>query len=344
MKRWMIFAALGLAAVGGIVTPGAAQASSSAWYQLYQSGTYGSFFQTAAISKTNIWAVGDNYTTTGKTIYQPFIRHFDGSTWQTFRIPNSSSTTDWVSASAANNVWVGGLSNSSIATTVVYRWNGAHWAKIPMPALTYLQGVTVLAPNNVWAFGGSGTVPDDIFHWNGSRWQYYLDSSTNFIPQDISASASNNVWVSGFAFSGSKQIVAAYRWNGSAWHPATMPHPVFDNAGADVTAVSSSNVWIGWFNTTTSYALHWDGSQWHTVTAPYYANPLNIVPDGKSGYWFGAEAILTGSKWTAEQVPAFTGGSGGVTRIPGTTSFLLVAGVETGNSSTERPTIFRFDL
>jgi len=79
------------------------------------------------------------------------------------------------------------------------------------------------------------------------------------------------------------------------------------------------------------------------VTATYYADPLHIVPDGKGGYWFGAQAILTGSTWTAEQVPAFTGGFGGVTRMPGTTSFLLNAGVEAGGS-TEKPTIFRFDL
>lgn len=345
MKRWMVVAALGLAAAGGIVTPGAAQASSSAWYQVYQANASGSFNQTVAISKNNIWAVGDTFTKAGNTIYQPFIRHFNGSSWQAITIPHSSgSTADWVSASAANNVWVGGLKNSSIATSVVYRWNGARWVKMPMPAVTYLQGVVVLGPNNVWAFGGSGTVAYDIFHWNGSKWQYYLSDYINFIPQGISASAPNNAWVSGFAYSGSKQVVAAYRWNGTAWHPVSMPHPVFDNAGPGVTAVSPSNVWIGWFDNTTSHALHWDGRRWHTVTATYYADPLEIVPDGKGGYWFGAQAILTGRTWTTEVVPIFNGGFGGVTRIPGTTSFLLTAGVGASGSSTVKPTIFRFDL
>ena len=80
------------------------------------------------------------------------------------------------------------------------------------------------------------------------------------------------------------------------------------------------------------------------MTTACYADPDDIVPDGIGGYWFGAQAIFAGSTWTNEQVPAFTGGYGGVTRIPGTTSFLLNAGVETGSSSTEKPTIFRFDL
>jgi hypothetical protein len=123
-----------------------------------------------------------------------------------------------------------------------------------------------------------------------------------------------------------------------------MPHPAFNNAGPTVTAVSPSNVWIGWDDNTQSHVLHWDGHQWHTVTLPFYADPLDIVPDGKGGYWFGATAILTGSTWTEEHVPGFTGGYGGVTRIPGTTSFLLNAGVETGSPATEKPTVFRFDL
>jgi hypothetical protein len=70
--------------------------------------------------------------------------------------------------------------------------------------------------------------------------------------------------------------------------------------------------------------------------APYYADTLNVVPDGKSGYWFGARVILTGSTWAMEQVPSFSGGYGGVTRIPGTTSFLQPAGLATGSSSTEK--------
>ena len=126
--RWIVAAALGLATASGIVTPGSAQASSGAWYQVYQANVSGSFNQTAAISKNNIWAVGDTYTKAGKTIYQPFVRHFNGSSWQAITLPQGS-TADWVAASPApaNNVWVGGLKNSTISTTVIYRWNGARF-------------------------------------------------------------------------------------------------------------------------------------------------------------------------------------------------------------------------
>jgi hypothetical protein len=344
LKRWMVVAAMGLAAVGGLVTPGSARASSSAWYQVYQSGFSGIFNGVAAISTNNIWAVGQADTKAGKPLNEPFIRHYNGKSWQAVTIPGSDgSTSYWVSASASNNVWVGGNKTSGSATSVVYRWNGARWGKVPMPAMTSLVGVVVLAPNNVWAYGDSGSVFDDVFHWNGSRWQYYIAASTNFIPQGISASAANNVWVSGFSYSGRKQVAAAYRWNGSAWHAVSMPHPVL-YTGPAITAVSPANVWIGYSTLTKSYALHWDGAHWHTVTAAQYANPWNVTPDGKGGYWFGPQAILTGSTWTSKQTPEVTGGFGWVVRIPGSTSFVMGAGVEPRNSAPEKPTIYRFDL
>jgi hypothetical protein len=348
VKRWLVAAAVGLATVlavaGGIVMPGTARASSTAWYQVYQSGISGSFKDIAAISKANIWAVGPT-SAAGKTVFTPFIRHFNGSSWQPITIPNGSgATSDWVSASASNNVWVGGLKNAEAATTVIYRWNGASWGRVPVPALTYLPKAIVLASNNVWALGMSGTVGFDVFHWNGSRWQYYLPNNINFVPQKISASAANNVWVSGFAFSGSKHVVAAYRWDGSAWHAVSMPHPVIGNNGSYVSAVSPSSVYIGWADNNASHYLRWDGRQWHLATTPAFVNVFDVVPDGKGGFWFGAQAILTGGKWASPQLPAFTGGSGLVTRILGTTSFVLNAGVQTDEMGTVKPTIFRFDL
>jgi hypothetical protein len=346
VKRWMIVAAMGLAAAGGIATSGTARASSTAWYQVYQSGFSGNFDQIAAISPSNIWAVGTADNAAGTFVYQPFIRHFNGTGWQAVTIPGATgSTSDWVTASAGNDVWVGGLKNSGVATTVAYHWNGAHWGKVPMPAMTAIGDVVALAPNNVWAVGNSGTLPYDVFHWNGTKWQGYLIDTLNFVAQGLSASSASNIWVSGYSYSGSKQVAAAYQWNGTSWHAVSMPHPVLYAGGPDVTAVSPANVWIGYVTSSTSpnYFLHWDGHTWHTLTGAYYSSTDNIVPDGKGGYWFGAQVILTGSTWTDEQVPAFSGGYSFVVRIPGTTSFLLPASVET-SSGVQKPTIFRFNL
>jgi hypothetical protein len=57
----------GLAAAGGVVTPGTAEASSTAWRQVYQADASGSFEQIAVISNHNVWGVGDTSTKAGKT-------------------------------------------------------------------------------------------------------------------------------------------------------------------------------------------------------------------------------------------------------------------------------------
>lgn len=337
MKRWMIMAAMGLAAAAGIALPGTARASSTAWYQVYQSGFPGGFSSVAALSTSNIWAVGS-----AGPAFHPFIRHFNGSTWQAITIPNSSgSSSSWVAASAANNVWVGGLKNSPVATSVIYRWNGTQWGKVPVPAETDLFSVAVLAPNNVWAAGTSG-LPYSVFHWNGTKWQGYPPDTLSFFPQGLSASAPNNVWLAGYSFSGSRHVLTAYHWDGSAWHKVSMPHPVI-SAGGTITVVSPSNVWMGWSDPAASHALHWDGHQWHTLTIPSYASSFDIVPDGTGGYWFGPQAILTGSKWASPQFTGFADTFGFMDRIPGTTSFLIPASVEV-SSGAVKPTIFRFDL
>jgi hypothetical protein len=75
-------------------------------------------------------------------------------------------------------VWVFGLASGSLARSVVYRYDGSHWHKIPVPAETAFQGAVALGPDNVWAFGTSATVfapgshvSADLFHWNGSKWR-----------------------------------------------------------------------------------------------------------------------------------------------------------------------------
>jgi hypothetical protein len=352
VKRWMAGAVTVLAAVAGLAASGPARASSSAWYQTLQVNRSGSFSQIAAISKTNIWAVGDLWDKKGNIIHQPFIRHFAGRGWMTVTIPGSPKfESDQVSASAADNVWVFGLTSSSVAHSVAYRYDGSRWHRIPVPAETYLQGAVALGPHNVWAFGSSGTifapgssVSATVFHWNGTKWRGYSLAHGNLMGESISASARNNVWIAGAVWTGSVQKAVAYRWNGTRWHNAGLPRVLTDMPG--VSAISPANVWIGWNTATKSHAKHWNGHHWHTLTIPdnVDANTSNVVPDGKGGYWLGEAAILTGSTWTSEPIIEATGGFGSVVRIPGTRSFLEPASVENSSSTIQRPTLYRFDL
>jgi len=343
MRLRVVTAVAALAMAGVLATPGKSWASvPGAWNRVFQSRTQGFIASIAAISKNDSWAVGEN---SGASRYQPFIRHYDGSSWKIVTIPGARFASQWVAASSAKDVWVFGLTPNArhIASTTAYRYNGAHWHKVAVPALTDLQDPVVLSPANVWAFGSSGSFSGDVFHWNGTRWKSY---ELNLLPEALSTSAASSVWVAGLTFS--TQKVIAYRWNGRRWLPVSMPHPMAaDNPG--VTVSSPSNVWIGWDTATKTRGMHWNGQRWHVITAAdnVTANGFNIVPDGHGGDWFGPFARWTGHAWIGvfNVSPTFTaGGFGPVVRIPGTSSFWLAAGVKNVGSSTEEPTIYRFDL
>jgi hypothetical protein len=353
MKRWMAGVVTVLVAVGGLAVSGTARASSGAWYPTYQVNTPGIFYNIAALSKANIWAVGDFFDKKDNPTFRPLIRHYADGGWKTVTIPGSPKFQPAeVSASAGNDVWVFGLSDSSpVAGSMAYRFDGAHWHKIPVPAETFLQGAVALGPRNVWAYGSSGTVSPpggdssaSIFHWNGSSWRGYNLDNGNLLPESISASAANNVWIAGAVWTGASKQALAYRWNGTGWHKAAMPRVLTDGPG--VTALSPSNVWVGWYTETAARVTHWDGHHWHTFTTPsaLFAETTNVVPDGKGGYWFGFGAILTGSTWTSEPAIESSGALGSLVRIPGTESFLLPASVENANSAIQKPTLYRFDL
>jgi hypothetical protein len=345
MKRWMVGAATVLAAVGGLAAPGLARASSDAWYKTYQAKTPGVFWDVAAVSKTNIWAVGDLSGKKGS--YRPFIQHHVGRGWKTVTIPGSPKfQSSGLSASAANNVWVYGPTSTGDAS-LVYRYDGSHWHKIPLPAETSLWGAVTLGPRDVWAFGSSATIfapgvegAATIYHWNGSKWRGYGLARGSLVPTSISASATNNVWIAGFVRG---DLAQAYRWNGKGWSKAAMPRVRTDDPS--VTAFSPSNVWISWNTATASHVTHWTGRHWRTIAIPgdINANTGNIVPDGNGGYWFGDQAIL-GNTWTSEPGIEGSGGLGPVVHIPGTESVLQPSSVENSSYTTQWPAIYRFDL
>jgi hypothetical protein len=256
-------------------------------------------------------------------------------------------TSDIVQATSPSDVWVIGRTPNpqNIGASAAYRWDGRGWQKVPVPRFTFLQGVVVLSQSDVWAFGSSQTLLGDVFHWNGRSWKSY---NLRFIPQFISASSARNVWVTGATNFGKNGKAAASQWNGSRWQTVPIRFPVFQ-PGPGVTALSRSNVWIGWNTTTTSRAAHWDGRRWRVITAPVNVggDGYNIIPDGRGGYWFGAFADWTGHSWIqySHVSPSAEGsGYGDIVRIPGTLSFLLGASVLNIGASTAHPTIYRLNL
>jgi hypothetical protein len=352
MKRAMAVTAALLVAGASLVVTGAAAKASTApgWNLVFQSGKRGLFTSIDPISKSNIWAAAELFSGKDNRVYKPFVERYNGRTWNQVTIPGAAISSTTVQSTSAHDVWVFGLKHNKqdVAADAAYRWNGSSWRRIPVPAETYLQGTVVLGPSSVWAFGGSGSMAGDIFHWNGRSWKAYDTTYRfNFFPQSISASSASNVWIGGIRHtrSGPPRAVA-YRWNGRRWSQASTPHPIVRHGGPVVTVLSKSNVWIGWTTEQTSAAEHWSGHTWTKVTAPgnVSADSLEIAPDGRGGTWWGPFADRTSSAWisTLSVSPSTSsGGFGPAAAIPGTSSSLMAAGVENTGSSVEHPTIYQ---
>jgi hypothetical protein len=111
-----------------------------------------------------------------------------------------------------------------------------------------------------------------------------------------------------------------------------------------------SNVWaFGGSLSVTGDVFYWNGHTRTVLTAPanIEADTFQIVPDGRGGYWFGPFADWTGKTWISAIgiSPGFSSvGFDGLVRIPGTTSFLMAAGVANTGSSVAHPTIYRLTL
>lgn len=136
--------------------------------------------QIAALSPTDIWAVGSFALTTDLTSKssQTLIEHWDGSSWQAITSPSltASSLTD-ISASSPTDIWAVGTFRSDDAfppRTLVEHWDGKQWSIIrsPNPALkadNTLLAVAALASNDVWA--SDFQTGSQLLHWNGKQWQ-----------------------------------------------------------------------------------------------------------------------------------------------------------------------------
>ena len=186
--------------------------------------------------------------------------------------------------SAANDVWVVGLSSGAAFQGIVFHWDGAAWTRFDVGTVPWLGTLAGVGRNAVWAVGDHGTA----LRWNGSNW---LSTDP---PTDASL---NNVWISDptddvwiAAYPGT-----LYRWNGSAWSQefssAKAIYGFWGSAPNDIWAVGD-------------IILHYDGSNWSPVTSPANVS-LNRVWGSAPNLWAVGTSIVhyDGMNWTASPNP-----------------------------------------
>jgi hypothetical protein len=204
-------------------------------------------YATAALSATNVWAVGTSST----------IQHWDGAKWSLVPRPASSSslpldslTLFGIAAVSPTNIWaVGGNSVQSCGgelPALIEHWDGKQWTAIPNTPLGILFAVSADAANDVWAVGsgGNGTF---IMHYNGKQWATVnVGSPTGQSPQlnGVAAHSPSDVWAVGQTFSAGGSRPAVLHWDGKTWNTQTVPAPgaAFNSLNA-VSLVSAGELW-----------------------------------------------------------------------------------------------------
>src|SRR5262249_47331851 len=136
-------------------------------------------FGAAATSPSDVWSVGTYYDQNFTA--QSLIEHWDGSAWTVSSSPNPGSTGNQLNAVAGlatNDAWAVGFFTDAnfIANALVEHWDGVSWTVVPSPNNggngSYLQSVTALAADNVWAVGyyiDDNLVNETLAeHWDGT--------------------------------------------------------------------------------------------------------------------------------------------------------------------------------
>jgi hypothetical protein len=255
-------------------------------------------YAVAAISTSNIWAVGYDYNSGVPA--QTLIEHWNGTSWSIVKSPNvtGANQLQGVAAVSANDVWAVGFSNNNgTVRTLTEHWNGSKWSVVTSPNVgtvdSGLSAVTASSSNNVWAVGtystSSGIAQTLTEHWNGSKWS--VVKSPNAAPAGdllfgVTAISGSNVWAVGYYRTSNTTplLTLIEQWNGTKWSVVTSPNVATDdNRLLGVTAISANDVWAvgyavafgGGFDRTLTE--QWNGTSWSIVSSPNVGSSNNLL-------------------------------------------------------------------
>lgn len=311
-KAWTVFP-----------TPNPGTAACAPYWQNSITGVY-------MVSRTDVWAVGNQCTKTGSG--QTLVERFNGTAWTLVPSPNKQSSVNpssyltAVTGSSSTDVWAagdwaGGTWPNNGGGTLIEHWNGNSWRIVPSPSpsthqqYSVLTGIAEISPSDVWVVGYTqrSIAPYDIpliEHYNGTTWSmvsspYIATSNTNEL-LGVTAISSNDVWAVGYANQNSRGQNGQgliQHWDGVRWSLVNSPIAGYATDLYAVSATSSSDVWtVGyiWSPTLVSpITEHWDGTRWTVVTPP---------DPSKAAELFGS-AVVSGTVWAVGAYSATSGNS-----------------------------------
>ena len=209
----------------------------------------------AAISTTDVWAVGGYQSGPTGQLGGSLTMHWDGSSWTVVSNPGKSSLYA-VTAVASNNVW-------AVGAQVILHWDGTAWSNVSFPIppgnnpYVVLKGASATSGGDAWAAGyeqypyGEGYFYAPLtYHWNGSSWSLVPNAGiTNEVLNAVDAVASNDVWAVGD--NGQFQ-----HWNGAAWSRVSAGYAGAGGSLHALAHISAGDIWAaGWYSDPATFQL-----------------------------------------------------------------------------------------
>ena len=294
MRRMLLMVgALAVVAVSAVLVSGASGSAgsrltgdvcSARWRVVATGAKVPLLSAVAAISSTDVWAVGDSAEEFAKAT--PVIVHWDGRrlrSYSGFKPSGRNGILTGIAAVASDDVWAVGW---DVKGPVVLHWDGRAWKRVTTPRVRGsggLDGVAAISSSDVWAIGSDDNGPL-VMHWNGRAWS--LTSLRGLVDANTSLSAvdgasSHDIWTVGDRNLDDDYLgwaPVSLHWDGRSWKrvrafendPAAGPvyGPMYGSTFRAVDVSSPSAVWtlgFDWGPGEQEYILRWEGRKHHVA-------------------------------------------------------------------------------
>jgi len=223
------------------------------------------------------------------TVEGNLVERWGGGAWRLQPSPGAGGSAadsfSGVAAVSATSAWAVGISSAGpVVRTVIERWNGTTWHRVPSPtppgsvAAGFLNGVAASSRSSAWAVGSYDTQCLAV-RWNGVSWKRVLVASPagaiGCTLDKVAILSPSSAWAVGDYYTGKANLTLVEHWNGKVWKRTASPSPGGRsrfNVLAGIAATSPSNAWaVGFYQTATGYQpliVHWNGKVWRRTASP----------------------------------------------------------------------------
>jgi len=247
-------------------------------------------------SASDCWATGGYQSS---TTAEPFVEHWDGTSWSVVSVPNTSDRQNnyinGIACVSGSQCWIVGNYQvaDQMAQTLAEKWDGQAWSIVSSQNNDSedLRAVTCASLDNCWAVGDYYGETDGWEHalfnrWDGSSWTAIttpFENGNHFLT-GVTCTSDSQCWAVGHYYdsindNGFDHTVIE-NWDGSSWTIVSSPNTssTQNNVLDAVGCASSSQCWaVGYYDSgrgiMQTLIEQWDGTSWTIVSS---ANTLAL--------------------------------------------------------------------